>query len=83
MTGAHPRDRSLKGFIIRGALNFGIPVAIFAFTTAFLRLQPAGWHAMLSGKFLVALLFGAMTAGVLGGAVYGIVMWMFFGKGRP
>lgn len=83
MMGARRTDRSLKDFVIRGSLNFGIPVAIFAFTTAFLRLEPAGWHAMLSGKFLVALLVGAIPAGLLGGALYGITMWMFFGKGRP
>lgn len=82
MTSARRTDRSLKDFIIRGSLNFGIPVSIFASTTAFLRLQPAGWHAMLSGKFILALLFGAIPAGVLGGALYGIAMWAFFGKGR-
>jgi hypothetical protein len=82
VTGAR-RHRSLKDFIIRGVLNVGIPVAIFAFTMVFLRLQPDGWHAMLSGKFLLALLFGAIPGGVLGGALYGMTMWMFFAKDDP
>ena len=80
MTSASPRNRSLKDFVIRGILNFGIPVSIFASTTAFLRLAD-NWHAMLSIKFLIALLFGAIPSGIIGGALYGMIMWKFFGKG--
>src|SRR5690348_7730866 len=51
-------DRSLKSFLLRGVLHFGIPVAMFSFTTVFLRMRPDGWRAMLSVKFLIALIFG-------------------------
>ena len=73
-------SRSLREFVIRGVLNVGIPVGIFAVTMIFLTRQSNDWHEVLSTKFVLALLLGAIPGGVVGGSLYGVIMWMFFGR---
>ena len=72
----------LTTYLLRGVLNFGIPVTLFSVTMAFLTDAPHGWRDMLSLKYMLIVLYGVLPAGIVFGLLYGWTMWAIFAKSQ-
>lgn len=64
----------------RGIRVFGLPVVLVAGVLSFVLNSPNGWRNVFSARFAVALIFGALPVAVIGGAVYGLIMWVIFSR---
>ena len=79
---AKATDPKLSTYLLRGVLNFGIPVTLFSVTMVFLTDAPHGWRDLLSLKYVLTLLYGVLPVGIVTGLLYGWTMWAIFTKSQ-
>jgi hypothetical protein len=73
-------DTSLRSFVTRGVLRFGVPMALVVGLVVPPQYLDSRWQVLHSPKFLFIVIVGAVPLGIIFGSMFGLAMWYFLGS---